>query len=168
MRTAWQPHRWPTDRHHRRPRVRTLVAAVLTALTAALGPAACTTAQGGVDGDLRRAAEGAAAATATAQLAVELLADGRTTGPAADTSVEDALAESQAAEVAAATLTVATPAEADARRRTLDAVHRATVALVEARTWVSEPELAAPSPAVRLARVTAELDALAAELGGAP
>lgn len=132
-----------------------------------LGPGGCASAQGGVPGELARAAQSAASATATGALAVDLLAARRTSAAAADTTLADALGDVQEAEVAVASVTVATRADDAARRRTLAVVHRATTALVDARTWASTPDVVRVAPTARLEVLTAELDALAASLGGA-
>lgn len=131
-----------------------------------LAGAGCATSAGGVEGDLARAAEAAASASASGALAVRLLEAGRSTASATDTALADALRESQAAEVAAATLTVATATEAAERERVLRLVRRATTALVDARTRAGGVDAARPAPSARLARLADALERLGSELGG--
>jgi hypothetical protein len=127
--------------------------------------AGCATAAGGVPGELGRAAEAAASATASGALAVELLDTGSATSSVTDTALSDALRETQSAEVAAATLTVRTAAEDAARRRTLGMLQRAATALADARMWAGRVPTDVPSPSTALTEIADDLDDLAAELG---
>jgi hypothetical protein len=147
------------------PEVRVALAAGLV-----LGVGGCATDQGGVPGELSRAVAAAASAASSGELAVELLADERTTRTATDIALVNMLAESQDAEFAAITLVVETDQEARQREDVLDAIRDGTAALVAARVWASAGDAdpaRVDSVAGDLASSAETLDALADDLEAA-
>lgn len=129
----------------------------MLATTLVLG--GCATQQGGVPGRLSRATAQAGSAAATGEIAVTVMAEGRSTTPLTDTTLANMLTESQDAEVQVATLVVRTPADEVLRTDILTAVHGATLALTRARSWVS-----GGAPPATGAAVAADLAASAEQL----
>ncbi|EME62280.1 hypothetical protein G352_17039 [Rhodococcus ruber BKS 20-38] len=137
------------------------VAAWLVASAAVLS--SCAGLPGGTEGDLSRAAAQSASATASAELAMELVAEHRTTRAHAVTVLSDALDEVLAAYSAVAAVEVATGQEAAHRAALLDRIDAAATVLGEARAR-TDAVATAPSAADvtgRLADLTGYLSAFA-------
>lgn len=161
--------RRPGTLHETRRRIATSVPPVAALLLAAVLLAGCATQQGGVPGDLSRAAQQAGSAAASGSLSLSAFVDGRGTRALTATALQDMLNEVADAQDAVDSLSVGTSDEHALREEARGAIGRASDALVEARALVDG---AISPPGGRLVAaldaVAEDLDALAGRLEGAP
>jgi hypothetical protein len=134
--------------------------AVLLALVLALS--GCVTTAGGTIGELGRSANSSAADTASAQLALTLFGEGRSSVGVSGTALSDALSNLADTQGSVASTSVATREERSLRAQTLTALDRAVTAVEGAQDVVAgTPGAPAPSAArSALASVTAVLKKL--------
>jgi hypothetical protein len=143
---------------------------VLTLAAASLVTGSCALSEGGVAGRLSRAVDGTSSAVASAGLAVDLLAQGRSLRTTTDTAVTDALHGASADARAIVLLPVRTDRDRALRDRALAAVREGISSLTEARVWVLDPRAGGPEAgadlADRLGDQAASMSALSDDLGG--
>ncbi|MCK9795372.1 hypothetical protein M1843_16620 [Isoptericola sp. 4D.3] len=157
------------------------VAAGAVALAVGLAGAGCTVASRQEPGQATAAVADALAeagsAAETTRLTVELLDQGRVTGPVADTALLDQLRVLDDAESALTTLVPPDAASSGHRAAGLTAVGDVSDVVVSAREWVAarsggdlDDAVAVPADAdellAELGAVTAAVDAALAEAGG--
>jgi hypothetical protein len=113
--------------------------AVVLALTG------CVTTAGGTVGELARSAKSSAADTASAQLALTLFGEDRSTVGVSGTALSDALSNLADAQRSVASTSIATREERGLRAQTLTALHRAVTAVEDAQDVVAGTP-GAPTP----------------------
>ncbi|MFI2102790.1 hypothetical protein ACH436_05820 [Isoptericola sp. NPDC019693] len=114
-----------------------VLAVVVAALLAGTGCVASGQQPGQATGAVADALAEAGSAGETARLAVELLDQGRITGPVADTTLLDQLHTLDDADFALTTLVPPDAASSDHRTAGLEAVGDVSDAVVAARAWVA-------------------------------
>ncbi|MCD2100301.1 hypothetical protein [Rhodococcus rhodochrous] len=132
-----------------------LLSVVAAALLLGVFASGCASMRGGVEGDFGRAAQQIGSAAVSAQLSLQVFADGRNTTAATDIALSDMLEEVDQAVSATADRGVDTPEQGALRAEVLQAANTVTGQIIRGRDIVAG------------VGEQTELTAVAAELGRA-